>query len=772
METDASSSLPSSSSSTSASHVDRAPSPSRSKRAVQKFTFDHSYDMDVEQQRLYLDIGAPMVTSALGGFNGTIFAYGQTGSGKTYTMMGEENDLGIIPLMNKSLFENIEKATIASGGTVEGMEGGETSEADVCHVKFMVTVSYLEIYNEVIKDLLHPSDKVLKIREHPEIGIYVEDLVELVVTSSEQVSELLLQGNKVRAVASTKMNSRSSRSHSCFTISIEQLSHQTMRREGSDEEIVSKITKLQSKINLVDLAGSERASKTGAGGQRLREGASINKSLSALGNVINALAAVGRKHVPYRDSKLTRLLQESLGGNSRTTMIATISPSAYNYEETLSSLQYANRAKRITNEAKRNEDVNDKMIRELQEMVERLQEQLAAATTTGGIDSPLPHVAEDGEGSRREEVSGGPSSKERELEETIANLRRAQQRSWEEKERLSSQHHEERKRLLENEKKVREMMETIREEKMQLMERLRELRREKKTLARVFNQQKARYSTLKSGLARDMHTYERKMNEEQAMMMGDDDKSEQTLRRRSMLEGELTVLLREIEEKKNALLRERDAIARTKRRLSDNEQEEMEMRAEEMARREVMSARQRSPSPIMNESMGLVPIDEEKTSLQHKIENIEAAHATTQRQLAGAKEQLVRERMRWEREEETKIMERQREAEILARRLKEGKEDNSVLLVALDKCRAQLRKEREETRVGTSSVKSYRSMFSPQLYPPLLSHSRALLSFLIYIFCFTSENPLSLSLSLSHTAPPTSSGPFSIDGHTTHIRCL
>lgn len=169
-------------------------------------------------------------------------------------------------------------------------------------------MSYLEIYNEVIKDLLNPSDKKLQVRQHPKLGVYVQDLAEIVATGPEQVADLLESGNKVRKVAGTKMNARSSRSHSCFTIKIEQKVEEDM---GGGKR---KTTTLNAKLNLVDLAGSERQSKTGAEGAQLREGAAINKSLSVLGNVINALAE-GKKHVPYRDSKLTRLLQNSLGGN-------------------------------------------------------------------------------------------------------------------------------------------------------------------------------------------------------------------------------------------------------------------------------------------------------------------------------------------------------------------------------------------------------------------------------------------------------------------------
>ena len=226
----------------------------------------------------------------------------------------------------------------------------------------------------------------------------MQNLAELVVNSADEVAKLIDQGNMVRAVAATQMNSRSSRSHSCFTIRIEQLTKETFD-DGRVKE-----SKLQSKINLVDLAGSERVAKTGAKGAQLKEGAMINKSLSALGNVINALSQ-GKKHIPYRDSKLTFLLKESLGGNARTTMIAAISPADYNYDETLTTLAYAKRAKTIKNEAKANYDVNERVIRELQDEVEKLRQQLAAAASAG---------AAGGSGASPDD---GPSEKELELEE-------------------------------------------------------------------------------------------------------------------------------------------------------------------------------------------------------------------------------------------------------------------------------------------------------------------------------------------------------------------
>ncbi|KAL8696547.1 MAG: hypothetical protein Q9224_002739 [Gallowayella concinna] len=263
------------------------------------------------------------------------------------------------------------------------------------NLTYTVEVSYLEIYNERVRDLLNPSTKGnLKVREHPSTGPYVEDLAKLVVRSFPEIQQLMDEGNKARTVAATSMNDTSSRSHAVFTLIVTQKRH--------DEETRMDTEKV-AKISLVDLAGSERATSTGATGARLKEGAEINRSLSTLGRVIAALAdlSTGKKKntssmVPYRDSVLTWLLKDSLGGNSMTAMIAAISPADINFEETLSTLRYADSAKRIKNHAVVNEDPNARMIRELKEELAQLRSKLSSGATIGGIaaeqyslDTPL-----------------------------------------------------------------------------------------------------------------------------------------------------------------------------------------------------------------------------------------------------------------------------------------------------------------------------------------------------------------------------------------------
>lgn len=347
---------------------DTNPSPAgqenkESTTGAKSFTFDHSYwshrgeDPNyASQDKVYNDIGAEMLEHAIQGYNVCIFAYGQTGSGKSYTMMGTKEEVGIIPRMCNDLFQQL-----------------HTLDSDE-HFDYTVEVSYLEIYFERVRDLLNPRNKKpLKVREHNVFGPYVEDLTKLVVKSFEDINDLIDLGNKSRTTAATRMNETSSRSHAVFTIIL------TQRRY--DVETDRKGEKV-SKISLVDLAGSERADSTGAEGLRLKEGATINRSLTTLGKVISALEMSSKKkgnqHIPYRDSVLTWLLRENLGGNSKTAMIAAISPADINYDETLSTLYYANRTKNIVCKAVVNEDANAKIIRGLKEEIARLKSILQA----------------------------------------------------------------------------------------------------------------------------------------------------------------------------------------------------------------------------------------------------------------------------------------------------------------------------------------------------------------------------------------------------------
>ncbi|KAG0197663.1 hypothetical protein BGX28_008813 [Mortierella sp. GBA30] len=300
------------------------------------FTFDRVFPSDSKQKDVFDYSISTIVDDVINGYNGTVFAYGQTGSGKTFTMMGpsidDEETKGIIPRIVDQIFASI----LASPSTME----------------YTVKVSYMEIYMEKIRDLLNPVNDNLPIHEEKNRGVYVKGLFEVYVSSIAEIHEVMRRGGNSRMVAYTNMNAESSRSHSIFVVTI------------SQKNLVDGSVK-SGKLYLVDLAGSEKVGKTGASGQTLEEAKKINKSLSALGMVINALTDGKSTHIPYRDSKLTRILQESLGGNSRTTLIINCSPSSYNDTETVGTLRFGTRAKSIKNKAKVNQELSAAELKQL-----------------------------------------------------------------------------------------------------------------------------------------------------------------------------------------------------------------------------------------------------------------------------------------------------------------------------------------------------------------------------------------------------------------------
>ena len=350
------------------------------------FTFDHSFwshDCYIEKENGYLSpdssgkyadqnlvfdtLGKQILDNAWEGYHCCLFAYGQTGSGKSYSMVGYGANKGIVPISCEEIFKRI-------------------SENKEPSLHYEVEVSMLEIYNEKVQDLLVPISNRppsgLKIRESKALGVFVADLTKYPVSSYEEISNKMDEGYQNRTIGSTLMNNTSSRAHTIVTIEFKQI--QTVGKTKSEK---------LSKINLVDLAGSERANSTGATGARLKEGCNINKSLLVLGNVINTLAdkALGKKKdvlPPYRDSALTRILQNALGGNSKTVMICALSPASINYEETLSTLRYADRAKKIQNKAVINESEHDKVVRLLKEENNDLKkkiEELSQKLLGGGV---------------------------------------------------------------------------------------------------------------------------------------------------------------------------------------------------------------------------------------------------------------------------------------------------------------------------------------------------------------------------------------------------
>ncbi|CEG49157.1 kinesin-like protein [Plasmopara halstedii] len=406
-----------------------------------KFTFDAAIPPECSQRDVYVQAATNIVDSVVNGFNGTIFAYGQTGAGKSHTMEGFSDPpeaKGIIPNSFSHIFDRI------------------ATESN--NKQFMVYASYLEIYNEEIRDLLAPDPKNrLELKENVDSGVFVKDLTSRQVADVAEIDAVMQQGKKNRSVGATLMNQTSSRSHSMFTITVEACSTVQLDTNGKPHVCVGK-------LNLVDLAGSERQAKTGATGDRMKEATKINLSLSALGNVISALVDGKSQHIPYRDSKLTRLLQDSLGGNAKTVMIANCGPADYNYNETLSTLRYANRAKNIKNKPKINEDPKDAKIREYQEKIKELREALAAQEKNGPIEIGA-EWSKDG-------PSSAPQIVERIVEKTIVKregvseevLRKLEEDALREKRELKHKAQEEMKILLAAQSRTEEEREQLERE--------------------------------------------------------------------------------------------------------------------------------------------------------------------------------------------------------------------------------------------------------------------------------------------------------------------
>lgn len=412
------------------------------------YDFDHVFDCNSTQKQVYDQVCRPIVQSVLEGYNGTIFAYGQTGTGKTYTMEG----LGRRKLSTsdantkrkRSVSSERQTSSAKSSeqmqykqfpSTIEPSTDRQQSTEETAGIiprtfqqifdhiarntktQFLIRASYLEIYQEEIRDLLRKDKNTkLELHERTDIGVYVKDLTSFVCKSITEIERVMRVGNQNRIVGATDMNEHSSRSHAIFMITVEQQStvndaHQAVNGSNQTQAVANKVNKDRvirvGKLNLVDLAGSERQRKTNSFGQRQRESIKINLSLSALGNVINSLMkihsdkqqscksaggttkSITQQHTPYRDSKLTRLLQDSLGGNAKTLMIASIGPASYNYDETINTLNYASLARCIRNRPRLNEDPKDALLRELQREIDSLRSKLSRKDGTTNNHSAI-----------------------------------------------------------------------------------------------------------------------------------------------------------------------------------------------------------------------------------------------------------------------------------------------------------------------------------------------------------------------------------------------
>ncbi|XP_039387902.1 kinesin-like protein KIF3C isoform X2 [Mauremys reevesii] len=470
------------------------------------FTFDAVYDASSKQADLYDETVRPLIDSVLQGFNGTIFAYGQTGTGKTYTMQGAWTDpekRGIVPNSFEHIFTHISRSQ---------------------NQQYLVRASYLEIYQEEIRDLLaKDQSKKLELKENPETGVYIKDLSSFVTKNVKEIEHVMNLGNQTRSVGSTNMNEYSSRSHAIFVITVE------CSETGLDGEDHIRVGKL----NLVDLAGSERQSKMGGPGERPKEASKINLSLSALGNVISALVDGKSTHIPYRDSKLTRLLQDSLGGNAKTIMVATLGPASHSYEESLSTLRFANRAKNIKNKPRVNEDPKDTLLREFQEEIIRLKAQLEKR----GMLSKKRR-----RNSRRKKVVDGEGNTEAEGEEDNDDGLEKNMENYlkEQKERLE----EEKAAIQDDHSLVSEEKQKLLEEKEKMIE---DLRKEQEATELLAIKYKAMESKLLIGGRNIMdHTNEQqKMLELKRQEIAEQKRREREMQQEMLLRDEETMELRE-----------------------------------------------------------------------------------------------------------------------------------------------------------------------------------------------------------------------------------
>jgi len=527
------------------------------------FTFDAVFSPEATQAKVYEACAAPVVEAVLDGFNGTVFAYGQTGAGKSHTMEGYPDPpelRGIIPNSFEHIFDKVALA-------------GDDQQ-------WLVRASYLEIYNEEIRDLLSKDPKNhLELKENVDTGVYVKDLTSFVVKTRAEIDQVMQAGKKNRSVGATLMNQTSSRSHSIFTIVVEA---STSDERGDHIHV--------GKLNLVDLAGSERQSKTGATGDRLKEATKINLSLSALGNVISALVDGRSQHIPYRDSKLTRLLQDSLGGNTKTVMCANCGPAEYNYDETVTTLRYANRAKNIKNKPKINEDPKDAMLREFQEEIKRLKAQLEAAAS----GAPPPTITVDG---KEVAVPVGSQVIEKIVEKEVLvevnkgaseeQLKELEAKANAEKERLKRKAKEEMKKLLDDHSKTDEERKALQDRLEKEAEARQKMENQKQQLVQKMKQMQQKLihggemmdkaAKQEAALRRAKLELEKRQEQEEELAKELAEKEEERLR----LDEQYSSLQDEVEDKTNKLKKLWTKYQTATREIQDI-QEEFQTEREDM----------------------------------------------------------------------------------------------------------------------------------------------------------------------------------------------
>lgn len=495
------------------------------------FAFDFAYGQNSTQKQVYDQCASGIVSSVLEGYNGTIFAYGQTGTGKTHTMDGDRKSSlqkGIMPRAFEHIFT-----------VIKGTEGKQ----------FLVRCSMLELYNEEIRDLLSKSDEKLKIRRTQDGVVLVEGLSNHEVKDAEECLKLLDKGANSKAVASTDMNERSSRSHCIFTVIVEC----SEPRDDGDPHIT------KGKLNLVDLAGSERQKKTNATGKQFKEACSINLSLVTLGNVIQALVEKNSSHVPYRDSKLTILLEDSLGGNAKTMMVAAIGPAGYNYDETKNTLMYADRAKRIKNAPKINENPKDAKIREMQEEIEKLKMRLAEGLKNIQGFNLTELMAKGGTG--HDEQLKLLETKVREEEEELERQAELERKKIAEMQNIDKKKRDE---LLNNLKAKQDLIEKERKEKEAILRDLKEKEERVLVGSKQNEQDMLRYNQELEQMKREMEDKARRQEEMQREIANAQVMAAELNDKMASNKGNIKVKQQTLERMKRAIEQQRGVLERMK----------------------------------------------------------------------------------------------------------------------------------------------------------------------------------------------------------------